>query len=192
MYYFSKERRGWVGNSLFAYSPANDAALLVVDNDYESQTQGNSTVLLWHWQGDCSRFGVRALKEIKYNPDLILLGHSNGGTCNVSEKGTSHGFQRKREVFNSAYPHVTTLLFPDSAICQYPSCTGGPSEVACDHGHSHGVVDCDGQRLNVSKPKSKHQCFPGPLARVAEIDAHSIVLALSRHEQAASAHAPGA
>ena len=108
------------------------------------------------------------MRGIGFDPDVLLVGMTNafyqGDVDNEVSRGARHGVKLGR--YRAAFPRAALIDFPKNAV---------------------GVSGCsaEGEGLCTKRNSSYagHQCSPGPLARVAEQDADTILAALWRESR---------
>ena len=124
-----------------AHSRSNKATFLMFDNDHE-------------FQETLSEHAIEFLRGIRFEPDVLLVGHTN--------TNGRYSYEAKVDKYAAEYPDVPIIRYPnlvgtEGCIAEaLAACTSGIRE--------------DG--------KAGHQCLPGPLNRVAEKDARDILKAL--------------
>ena len=97
---------------------------------------------------------------------MLLVGLTNpslGDVHNEASRRARHGIKLGR--YRAAFPRAALIDFPENAV---------------------GVKGCSAEKglCTVSeKANGGHQCSPGPLARVAEQDADTILAALWRESR---------
>ena len=111
------------------------------------------------------------MRGIGFDPDVLLVGVTNAGQLHIRgvSKKDSQNFKTTKEQhriklgrYRAAFPRAALIDFPENAV---------------------GVKGCSAEEglCTVSeKANGGHQCSPGPLARVAEQDADTILAALWR------------
>ena len=109
------------------------------------------------------------MRGIGFDPDVLLVGVTNAGQLHIRgvSKKDSQNFKTTKEQhriklgrYRAAFPRAALIDFPENAV---------------------GVKGCSAEEglCTVSeKANGGHQCSPGPLARVAEQDADTILAAL--------------
>ena len=114
------------------------------------------------FQAKYSEPAIELLRGIGFDPDVLLVGVTNGQDRNVS-LGERHRIKLGR--YRAAFPRAALIDFPENAV----GVSGCSAEGA-------GLCS-DGQE---GRRGMGHQCSPGPLARVAEEDARAILAALEQ------------
>ena len=115
------------------------------------------------FQAKYSEPAIELLRGIGFDPDVLLVGVTNG-------QGERHRIKLGR--YRAAFPRAALIDFPENAV---------------------GVKGCSAEEglCTVSeKANGGHQCSPGPLARVAEQDADTILAALWRERGPRSPRSP--
>ena len=115
------------------------------------------------------------MRGIGFDPDVLLVGMTNAGQLHIRgvSKKDSQNFTTTKEQhriklgrYRAAFPRAALIDFPKNAV---------------------GVSGCsaEGEGLCTKRNSSYagHQCSPGPLARVAEQDADTILAALWRESR---------
>ena len=83
-----------------------------------------------------------------------------GDVDGEASRGARHGVKLGR--YRAAFPRAALIDFPENAV---------------------GVKGCSAEGAGLCSAGAGHQCSPGPLARVAEQDADTILAALWRESR---------
>ena len=127
------------------------------------------------FQDNASFPAIDLLLRIGFEPDVLLIGHTNAGHLMKQNDLTRQAVEDLEIVKLKNY----RAAFPRASLIEFPNCVGSIGCSAerglCDlkHNSSRKIEDqCVGQ----------HQCSPGPLARIAEQDAQHILEALAKRK----------
>ena len=128
------------------------------------------------FQAKYSEPAIELLRGIGFDPDVLLVGVTNEGDQYIEGLDRKVSNRERHRIklgrYRAAFPRAALIDFPENAV---------------------GVKGCSAEEglCTVSeKASGGHQCSPGPLARVAEQDADTILAALWRERGPRSPRSP--
>ena len=146
------------GNSIVAHSSVNNATFILIDNDEK-------------YMQNFSMGTINFMRDIRFVPDVLVLGVTNEGTYKrIQAISPEEHHQIKIARYRDAFPRASVVSFATNSVgrldcsaenaphpgnCSNCSVPGDLEEPAC--------ISRGGRRV-----RTGHQCFPGPIARVAE------------------------
>ena len=150
------------GNSIVAHSSVNNATFILIDNDEK-------------YMQNFSMGTINFMRDIRFVPDVLVLGVMNEGV-NGGFSPEEH-LQIKIARYRDAFPRASVVSFATDSVgrldcsaenfphpgnCSNCSVPGDLEEPACR------AIDKKSDKFVHPWGRTGHQCFPGPIARVAE------------------------
>ena len=149
------------GNSIVAHSSVNNATFILIDNDEK-------------YMQNFSMGTINFMRDIRFVPDVLVLGVTNRINTTKSVKEIH---QIKIARYRDAFPRASVVSFATNSVgrldcsaenaphpgnCSNCSVPGDLEEPACR------AIDKKTDKFVHPWGRTGHQCFPGPIVRVAE------------------------
>jgi len=157
---FDHSNWGWNANSIVAHSSVNNATFILIDNNEK-------------YQQNFSMGTINFMRGIRFVPDVLVLGVRN--YVNPQDKYLALKISIAR--YRDAFPRASVVSFATNSVgrldcsvenfpypgnCSNCSVPGDLEEPACRR------IDKKLDKFVHPWAWHGHQCFPGPIARVAE------------------------
>ena len=152
-------------NSIVAHSSVNNATFILIDNDEK-------------YMQNFSMGTINFMRDIRFVPDVLVLGVTNEGTYKrIQAISPEEHHQIKIARYRDAFPRASVVSFATDSVgrldcsaenfphpgnCSNCSVPGDLEEPACR------AIDKKTDKFVHPWGRTGHQCFPGPIARVAE------------------------
>jgi len=154
------------GDSIVAHSSVNNATFILIDNDEK-------------YQQHFSMGTINFMRDIRFVPDVLVLGVTNKAMNGkeIQPKKPEENFQITIARFRDAFPRASVVSIATNSVerldcsaensphpgnCSNCSVPGDLEEPACR------AIDKNSDKFVHPWGRTGHQCFPGPIARVAE------------------------
>lgn len=153
------------GNSIVAHSSVNNATFILIDNDEK-------------YMQNFSMGTINFMRDIRFVPDVLVLGVTNEGTYKrIQAISPEEHHQIKIARYRDAFPRASVVSFATDSVgrldcsaenaphpgnCSNCSVPGDLEEPACR------AIDKKTDKFVHPWGRTGHQCFPGPIVRVAE------------------------